>query len=106
MLLAGAPGFADKLRKVNQDLSEINADMKATERTLTQMEKCCGCCTCPCCATRNFESQGGYKDTWGEKAKEGEVGVPDSSSTFSELCCAPTFDLESNHDRRLARTAS
>jgi len=69
--------FADKLRKVNQDLTEINQDMKATERTLTQMEKCCGCCTCPCCASRSFESQGQYKDTWGEKGKDGEVGGPD-----------------------------
>lgn len=45
----------DQLRKVNQELDEINQDLKATEKTLTQMERCCGCCLCPCCASRNFE---------------------------------------------------
>mmetsp|Transcript_20365 Transcript_20365/g.52872 ORF Transcript_20365/g.52872 Transcript_20365/m.52872 type:complete len:289 (+) Transcript_20365:20-886(+) len=45
----------DKLRKTNQELNEIDNDLKAAEKTLTQMEKCCGCCTCPCYSSKNFE---------------------------------------------------
>lgn len=66
----------DKLRKVNQDLNEINHDMKAAEKTLTQMEKCCGCCTC--CGSKNFEkSSSTYKETWEPKQRDGgeEAGI-------------------------------
>lgn len=59
----------DKLRKVNQDLNVINHDMKAAEKTLTQMEKCCGCITC--CGGKSFEKTNtSYGDTW--EKKEGE----------------------------------
>mmetsp|Transcript_144162 Transcript_144162/g.203895 ORF Transcript_144162/g.203895 Transcript_144162/m.203895 type:complete len:225 (-) Transcript_144162:103-777(-) len=50
----------DKLRKTNQELNEIDQDLQAAEKTLTQMEKCCGCCTCPCYSSKNFER--GNKD--------------------------------------------
>lgn len=50
----------DKLRKVNAELNEIDENMKSAEKTLTQMEKCCGCCTCPCYSSKNFER--GNKD--------------------------------------------
>jgi hypothetical protein len=47
--------YADKLRKTNQELNEIDNDLKAAEKTLTQMEKCCGCCSCPCYSSKNYE---------------------------------------------------
>eukprot|EP00041_Stephanoeca_diplocostata_P041955 m.9640 g.9640 ORF g.9640 m.9640 type:complete len:217 (-) comp6976_c0_seq1:349-999(-) len=61
----------DQLRKVNQELDEINQDLKATEKTLTQMERCCGCCLCPCCASRNFErGNKHYNETFSKQPRD------------------------------------
>eukprot|EP00126_Sphaerothecum_destruens_P000465 Sdes_comp10545_c0_seq1m2237 len=62
----------EKLNKVEGDLDTINADLKQGEKTLYEMEKCCGLCVCPWNKRRSFESkQAGYAKTW----KEGEVVV-------------------------------
>eukprot|EP00037_Helgoeca_nana_P037600 m.16734 g.16734 ORF g.16734 m.16734 type:complete len:235 (-) comp9100_c0_seq1:2063-2767(-) len=58
----------DKLRKTNQELNEIDNDLKAAEKTLTQMEKCCGCCSCPCYSSKNYErSNKDYKTAFESK---------------------------------------
>nr|XP_044990152.1 synaptosomal-associated protein 23-like [Jaculus jaculus] len=45
---------------------QINKDMREAEKTLTELNKCCGLCVCPCNRTKNFESGKAYKATWGD----------------------------------------
>jgi hypothetical protein len=39
---------AEQLRRIEQNLDGINANTAKAEKELTQMEKCCGLCLCPC----------------------------------------------------------
>ena len=38
----------EQLRRSDKDMNRIDANLKRTERSLLDMEKCCGLCTCPC----------------------------------------------------------
>nr|KAF6388964.1 synaptosome associated protein 23 [Myotis myotis] len=49
-----------------EGMDQINKDMKEAEKTLTELNKCCGLCVCPCNRTKNFESGKAYKATWGD----------------------------------------
>ncbi|KAH0514569.1 Synaptosomal-associated protein 23 [Microtus ochrogaster] len=40
--------------------------MREAEKTLTELNKCCGLCVCPCNRTKNFESGKNYKAKWGD----------------------------------------
>lgn len=73
----------EQLRKVAQDLSGINNEMKIAEKQLTQMERCCGCCLCPCGRSQNFEKTNEYKDgLYGKKeAAEKEQNEEDGLIT-------------------------
>ncbi|XP_007435473.1 synaptosomal-associated protein 23 [Python bivittatus] len=56
----------EKLNHIEEGMDQINKDMKEAERNLTELNKCCGLCVCPCNRTKNFESSKEYKKTWGE----------------------------------------
>ena len=47
-------------------MDQINKEMREAEKTLTELNKCCGLCVCPCSRTKNFESSNAYKATWGD----------------------------------------
>nr|XP_004657187.2 synaptosomal-associated protein 23-like isoform X1 [Jaculus jaculus] len=47
-------------------MDQINKDMREAVKTLTELNKCCGLCLCPCNRTKNFESGKAYKATWGD----------------------------------------
>uniref|UniRef100_A0A8C5K1P9 t-SNARE coiled-coil homology domain-containing protein n=1 Tax=Jaculus jaculus TaxID=51337 RepID=A0A8C5K1P9_JACJA len=38
-----------------EGMDQINKDMRDAEKTLTEPNKCCGLCICPCNRTKNFE---------------------------------------------------
>eukprot|EP00118_Oscarella_pearsei_P010654 m.66550 g.66550 ORF g.66550 m.66550 type:complete len:198 (+) comp35394_c0_seq1:114-707(+) len=57
----------EQLDRVEEGLDQINSDMKAAEKNLTEMEKCCGLCVCPWNRKRNIEKTEEYKKTWDEK---------------------------------------
>ncbi|KAI2573780.1 SNAP23 isoform 17, partial [Pan troglodytes] len=56
----------EQLNRIEEGLDQINKDMRETEKTLTELNKCCGLCVCPCNRTKNFESGKAYKTTWGD----------------------------------------
>ncbi|XP_004625076.1 synaptosomal-associated protein 23 [Octodon degus] len=56
----------EQLNRIEEGMDQINKDMRETEKTLTELNKCCGLCVCPCNRTKNFESSKAYKATWGE----------------------------------------
>ncbi|KAM6180966.1 synaptosomal-associated protein 23 isoform 1-T1 [Erethizon dorsatum] len=56
----------EQLNRIEEGMDQINKDMRETEKTLTELNKCCGLCVCPCNRTKNFESGKAYKSTWGE----------------------------------------
>ncbi|XP_059117193.1 synaptosomal-associated protein 23 [Peromyscus eremicus] len=63
----------EQLNRIEEGMEQINKDMREAEKTLTELNKCCGLCVCPCNRTKNFESGKNYKATWG--------GGGDSSSS-------------------------
>eukprot|EP00117_Sycon_ciliatum_P037446 scpid88622/ scgid28011/ Synaptosomal-associated protein 25; Super protein; Synaptosomal-associated 25 kDa protein &gt; Synaptosomal-associated protein 25; Synaptosomal-associated 25 kDa protein &gt; Synaptosomal-associated protein 25; Super protein; Synaptosomal-associated 25 kDa protein &gt; Synaptosomal-associated protein 25; Super protein; Synaptosomal-associated 25 kDa protein &gt; Synaptosomal-associated protein 25; Super protein; Synaptosomal-associated 25 kDa protein &gt; Synaptosomal-ass len=42
----------EQLDKIEGNLENMDADLKAAEKDLNQMEKCCGLCLCRCCCNR------------------------------------------------------
>ncbi|KAM8781472.1 synaptosomal-associated protein 23 isoform 1-T2 [Rhynchonycteris naso] len=67
----------EQLQRIEEGMDQINKDMKEAEKTLTELNKCCGLCVCPCnrfsdvgcfheIRTKNFESGKAYKATWGD----------------------------------------
>uniref|UniRef100_K7BFB3 Synaptosomal-associated protein 23 n=1 Tax=Pan troglodytes TaxID=9598 RepID=K7BFB3_PANTR len=38
----------EQLNRIEEGLDQINKDMRETEKTLTELNKCCGLCVCPC----------------------------------------------------------
>lgn len=70
----------EQLDNVERRLDEINVDLKQTDRNLTELEKCCGCCTCVCCAPKNFQKNKHYKKVYGKKANQAVVTNQPGSS--------------------------
>ncbi|XP_044248408.1 synaptosomal-associated protein 23 isoform X1 [Ursus arctos] len=67
----------EQLNRIEEGMDQINKDMREAEKTLTELNKCCGLCVCPCnrfsdvrcfyeTRTKNFESGKAYKTTWGD----------------------------------------
>ncbi|KAM7157834.1 synaptosomal-associated protein 23 isoform 1-T2 [Molossus nigricans] len=67
----------EQLNRIEEGMDQINKDMREAEKTLTELNKCCGLCVCPCnrfsdvgcfyeIRTKNFESGKAYKTTWGD----------------------------------------
>ncbi|XP_043327521.1 synaptosomal-associated protein 23 isoform X1 [Cervus elaphus] len=67
----------EQLKRIEEGMDQINKDMREAEKTLTELNKCCGLCVCPCSRfsdvgcfyeirTKNFESSKAYKTTWGD----------------------------------------
>uniref|UniRef100_A0A2K5E558 t-SNARE coiled-coil homology domain-containing protein n=1 Tax=Aotus nancymaae TaxID=37293 RepID=A0A2K5E558_AOTNA len=45
----------EQLNRIEEGLDQINKDMREAEKTLTELNKCCGLCVCPCNRTKNFD---------------------------------------------------
>ena len=50
----------EQLNRIEDGMDTINKDMKEAEKHLTQLEKCCGCCTCPWQKVVPVEDKGAY----------------------------------------------
>ena len=56
----------EQLNRIEEGMDQINKDMREAEKNLTELNKCCGLCVCPCNRMKNFESGKTYKTTWGD----------------------------------------
>ncbi|NWS50189.1 SNP23 protein, partial [Probosciger aterrimus] len=56
----------EQLNRIEEGMDQINKDMREAEKTLTELNKCCGLCVCPCNRTKNFEASKTYRSTWGD----------------------------------------
>ncbi|XP_061467280.1 synaptosomal-associated protein 23 [Rhineura floridana] len=56
----------EQLNRIEEGMDQINKDMREAEKNLTELNKCCGLCVCPCNRTKNFESSKTYKTTWSD----------------------------------------
>eukprot|EP00127_Corallochytrium_limacisporum_P004538 Clim_evm8s167 gene=Clim_evmTU8s167 len=65
----------EQLNRVDGDLDQINQNMRAAEAELTQMEKCCGCCTCPWNRRKNIEDSKKYRKAYGPERGQAANGV-------------------------------
>lgn len=54
-----------QLSCIEGGMDQINKAMGEAEKTLTELNKCCGLCVCPRNRMKNFESSKAYKTTWG-----------------------------------------
>ena len=75
----------EQLDRIEGNLDQINADMKKAERNLTQMEKCCGLCVCPCNRSANFEKNPQYGRTWSDHAYRDEEDVIKSQPRSGDM---------------------
>ena len=66
----------EQLDNVERRLDEVNVDLKQTDRNLSRLEACCGCCTCPC-GPRGGQRTKQYKKAYGKKAKQMDDVVSD-----------------------------
>jgi synaptosomal-associated protein 25 len=57
----------EQLDRVEEGMDQINQDMRAAEKNLEGMEKCCGLCVLPWKRSKNFEKGGEYGNAWGNK---------------------------------------
>lgn len=55
----------EQLKRVDEGMDQINQDMRAAEKNLTDLSKCCGVCVCPCDRVSSIEHDSKYKRTWG-----------------------------------------
>ncbi|XP_054828729.1 synaptosomal-associated protein 23 [Eublepharis macularius] len=62
----------EQLNRIEEGMDQINKDMREAEKNLTELNKCCGLCVCPCNRTRNFESSKSYKTTWGDSVENSD----------------------------------
>lgn len=65
----------EQLDRVETGLDNINADMKKAETHLTQMEKCCGLCLCPCNRSKDYSKDARTTSAFSASAYEKEDQV-------------------------------
>ncbi|XP_040602040.1 synaptosomal-associated protein 23 isoform X1 [Mesocricetus auratus] len=76
----------EQLNRIEEGMDQINKDMREAEKTLTELNKCCGLCVCPCNSfsdggcffgtrAKNFESGKNYKATWGDSGDNSPSNV-------------------------------
>ncbi|XP_004644623.1 synaptosomal-associated protein 23-like isoform X1 [Octodon degus] len=65
----------EQLNCIVEGMDQINKDIRETEKTLTEFNKCCGLCVCLCSRTKNFESSKASKATWGEGGEKSSSKV-------------------------------
>ncbi|KAL1780650.1 synaptosomal-associated protein 23 [Sigmodon hispidus] len=65
-----------------EGMDQINKDMREAEKTLTELNKCCGLCVCPCNRMKNFESGKNYKATWGDGGDNSPSNVVSKQPTW------------------------
>ena len=65
----------EQLDRIETGMDNINQDMRQAEKSLTQMEKCCGLCVCPCKKSKNFDRDARHAGAFsgGAYDKEDEV---------------------------------
>lgn len=64
----------EQLDRIDVGMDQINQDMKAAEKNLQGMEKCCGLCVLPWKKGKNFEKDSSYAQTW-NKNEDGKVNT-------------------------------
>ena len=62
----------EQLDNIERRQDEINVDLKRTGKNLTELEKCCGCCTCLCTRPSSYKKDKQYKKVYGKKAQQRE----------------------------------
>ena len=63
----------EQLDNVERRLEEINLDLNQTDTNLKELEKCCGCFTCVCCAPKDMKKTKQYNRAYGNKAHKAVV---------------------------------
>ena len=63
----------EQLDKIEENLEDIDAAMKRTDRELTEIEKCCGICRLPGSRMKSYQKSKAYKHAYGAKARKQEM---------------------------------
>lgn len=61
----------EKLNRIQDGMETINQDVRTAEKSLTQMEKCCGLCLCPCNRSKDYDKDARHAAAF-SKGKRGE----------------------------------
>ncbi|XP_066930692.1 synaptosomal-associated protein 25-like [Clytia hemisphaerica] len=60
----------EKLNRVEENLDQINADMREAEKNLTGLEKFCGLCICSCRRKKGFEDNEQYRKAYSNDSSD------------------------------------
>ncbi|KAG5269707.1 hypothetical protein AALO_G00205150 [Alosa alosa] len=71
----------EQLERIEEGLDQINQDMREAEKNLTDLDKCCGLCSCE--KLKDFEASGAYKKVWGNN-QDGVVSSQPSSRVVDD----------------------
>ena len=63
----------EQLERIDRHLDDINDDLTHAERNIRELQKCCGCCVCPC--------SGGIKVGSGTRKSNGGLEMDDEPIT-------------------------
>ncbi len=88
----------EQIDNAERRLDEINVDLKQTDKNLSELEKCCGCCTCFCCAPNNIQKNKHYKKVYGKKAND-QDSVVNNQPTGSGRDQGPYIKRVTEDDR-------
>ncbi|XP_028393129.1 synaptosomal-associated protein 25-like [Dendronephthya gigantea] len=69
----------EQLDRIEENLDEINVDMREAERNLTNLEKCCGLCVCPGRRAASFEKSDAYKKAYTPNTRDVVTKQPGGS---------------------------
>eukprot|EP00039_Didymoeca_costata_P012427 m.179561 g.179561 ORF g.179561 m.179561 type:complete len:219 (-) comp15479_c0_seq3:1551-2207(-) len=62
----------DQLRRIEQNADHMDREVKIAEKSILNMEKCCGCCGCICCRAKNMDKSKDHKRVF--SAQHGQLG--------------------------------
>ncbi|XP_062872850.1 SNARE_SNAP25N and SNARE_SNAP23C domain-containing protein [Trichomycterus rosablanca] len=71
----------EQLERIEEGLDQINHNMREAEKSLTDLGKCCGLCSCD--KLKTFEVSGAYKKVWMNN-KDGVVSSQPPSRVVDE----------------------
>ena len=74
--MANLESQGEQLRRVDKSLDRIDQEIRVADRNLTQLDKFCGMCLCPCRRSKNLKSYSDTVEIKYEKKKKTQSSSP------------------------------
>ncbi|CAF0848624.1 unnamed protein product [Didymodactylos carnosus] len=81
--------FEEQLDNIDERMDRINEDMRAAEKNLEGLERCCGLCVLPWKRSKNIEKSAAYSATW-QSNDDGKVNSSGPRQIVNQNDTGPT----------------